>query len=303
MRNSRLIIIPGMFLSLTLFSQQMPEISLFGANQTFYNPGSVGNQEVLAADFLFRANWRGFDGAPFTQIFCAHAPLRDPAVAMGILLEHDAPGGTNYTGVYINYAYRIKLGVNKISFGLKAGLTSGSQDYFTLRDNPDPTFSDNNRTFYVPNFGIGVLYYGRQYWAGVSIPRLFGFENQASGAYGIKHDFWRYEYFITGGGRIPAGSDWSFEPSALVVFNSAYKLRITVMGTAIYKSVYKAGLGYRSGEALIMAMGYQLNRQFSLGYCYDLSIGKIADYSFGSHEINIHYKFGYKVNASNPRGF
>ena len=72
----------------------------------------------------------------------------------------------------------------------------------------------------------------------------------------------------------------------------------------IYKSAYKAGLGFRLHDAIIMVVGYQLNRQFSLAYSYDLTVAReLNDYSSGSHEINLNYKFGYKVNASNPRGF
>ncbi len=308
MKNNILFYIIVLLFSLNVLSQQMPDVSLFGENQAYYNPGFVGNQEVLSANFFFRAKWIGVDGAPVTEVFLAHAPMRDPAVAMGILLEHDAMGILGYTGVYLNYAYRVKIGTNRISFGLKGGITSGSQDYITLRDNvPDPLFSDNNQTFFVPNFGIGISFSGKYYWAGISVPRLFGFESRASDTYRMVHDFWRYEYFFTGGGRFYAGTDLTFEPSALFVYNSRYnkvdKVRLSLMAMGIYKGAYKAGLGLRLHDAIIMAVGYQLNRQFSLAYSYDLNIGLLSKYSSGSHEININYKFGYKVNASNPRGF
>ena len=297
------IVFFGLIASVNLGAQQMPTVSMFESNQTFYNPGAIGNQEVLSASFFYRANWLGFEGAPSTQVFCAHAPLRNPAVALGVLVEHDALGGTGYTGVYFNYAYRLRLGPNKLSFGLKGGINSGSQDYFTLRQNPDPTFAENNRTFFVPNFGVGILYYGRQYWAGISVPRLFGFKSQPSGKYTINHYFYKYEYFISAGGMFPVSGSFSVDPSAQFIYSSAYPFRFSVMGMAVYKDAYKAGIGYRSGEAIILAIGYQLNRQFSLSYSYDLNIGYIANYSSGSHEINISYKFGYNVNVSNPRKF
>lgn len=294
--------------ALNIFSQQMPNVSLFGDNQAYYNPGFVGNQEVLSANFFFRANWVGIDGAPVTEAFLAHTPMRDPAVAMGILVEHDALGSTGYTGIYINYAYRVKIGVNKLSFGVKGGITNESLNYILLRDNvPDPAFSDNNQTFFYPNFGIGVAFTGRQYWAGFSVPRLFGYDSKGSDSYKMAHDFWRYEYFLTGGGRFNAGPDLAFEPSALLVYSSRYnyvdKINVSLMAMGIYKGAYKAGLGFRLHDAIIIAVGYQLNRQFSLAYSYDLGLWGAADYSNGSHEINLNYKFGYKVNASNPRGF
>ncbi len=288
------------------FSQPMPELSMFELNQTFYNPGSIGNQEVLTASFFYRANWVGMDGAPSTQVFCAHAPLRDPSVAVGVLVEHDGIGSKNCTGIHINYAYRLRLGINKLSLGLKGGIINMSTDYISFRDNAyDQAFDENYHTFYLPNFGVGILFYSRLYWAGISVPRLFGYESRSSGKYRMDHDFWRYQYFISGGGKIPVSASFSVEPSALVVCNSSYPSNssFTLIGVAVYKKSYKAGIGYRLGEALILFMAYELNRQFSLGYSYDLNIGKVGDYSSGSHEININYKFGYRVNASNPREF
>jgi type IX secretion system PorP/SprF family membrane protein len=285
-------------------AQQMPVTGLFEQNQTFYNPGATGNQEVLTAIFGYRMQWTGFSGSPNTQLFSAHAPLKNPDIAMGILVEHDAIGSTNYTGVFLNYAYRIEIGSNRLAFGLKGGITSGSQEYIALRDdNPDPAWSDNNRTFYVPNFGVGVSFYSRKYWAGLSIPRLFGYENNASDNYRMKQDFSKYEYFFSGGGRFSVNPNLRFDPSLLFIYSPSYMPSLTINTMAVFKDAYKAGLGYRSGDALILLIGYSLNRQFNLSYSYDLEIGKIADYTSGSHEINILYKFGYKVNASNPRQF
>ena len=73
------------------------------------------------------------------------------------------------------------------------------------------------------------------------------------------------------------------------------------MGT--YKAAYKAGLGYRQKEAVMLLLGYNLNHQVAVGYSYDLTVGELKDYSSGSHEIQLQYKFGYKVNASNSYKF
>ena len=76
------------------------------------------------------------------------------------------------------------------------------------------------------------------------------------------------------------------------------------MNTALsYKTNYKIGMGYRDTNALVAFLGYRLNNQFALGYSYDLKLGKFASNFGGAHEINVQYKFGYKVNASSPRGF
>jgi type IX secretion system PorP/SprF family membrane protein len=287
-----------------VFAQQMPEISLFDQNQTVYNPGAMGNQEVLTANFLYRKNWATFvSGSPSTEFFCAHAPLKNPNVAIGILLEHDGMGSKNNTGAYFNYTYRINLGMNKLSFGLKGGVTNVSLRAARLRDISDPLFSEANLSYTLPNFGFGVSYYGQKYWAGISVPRMFAFENDGPEKFKMVHHFENYECFISGGKTFELNPDFSIDPSLLLILSKSYETRFAVNALATYKHSYSAGLGYRTGGDLIFIIEYNLNRQFSIGYSYDLELGEMADYSSGSHEINISYKFGYRVNAANPRGF
>jgi type IX secretion system PorP/SprF family membrane protein len=90
-----------------VYPQTMPAVSQFDKDQVHINPATVGNKEALVVAFKFRKHWTGIEGSPSTQIFTAHAPMRNPKVALGILLENENIGITNYTGIYLNYAYRV----------------------------------------------------------------------------------------------------------------------------------------------------------------------------------------------------
>lgn len=287
-----------------VFAQQMSVVTLFDQNLTYFNPAATGNQEALTAGFFYRAQWTGFKGAPSTQFLSVHTPLKNPKVALGVMLEHESIGITSYTGVYFNYAHRFTLGPGKLSLGLKFGFNSGSQKSIDLRDdNNDLAFTEESNSFFVPNAGFGALYFTDMYWASFSIPRFFGFKSDASGKYKMSHDISNYEYYIMGGGKIALPSEFAVEPSVLMAFSTVYPFHFAVNAIGVYKNAYKAGIGYRYGEAFIIIVGFNFNRQFSLAYSYDINIGEISGYTSGSHEINIQYKFGYKVNASNPRGF
>jgi type IX secretion system PorP/SprF family membrane protein len=305
MKWKLIIFVICQLLSFELFAQQLPEFSLIEQNQTTYNPGAIGNQEVLTANFMYRKNWTGFQGSPpSTQFFCAHAPLKNPDVALGILLEHDNIGATNTTGVYFNYAYRISLGMNRLAFGLRGGITNVSQDYTDLRQDGDPLFSEKNLKYTLPNFGFGTSFYGPKYWVGFSIPSLFSLGNFKSDKIRMKPILSEYEYCISGGAAFQINPDFSIDPSILVIlsqFKTTRRLAINTLFT--YKKAYSAGFGYRTGGDVIFLLEYSFNRQFSFAYSYDLEFGEINTISSGSHEINIFYKFGYKVNAANPRGF
>lgn len=290
-------------ISIDLFSQTMPTVSQFDMLPLQYNPASTGNKDALAVGFKFRKHWTGIDGSPSTQVFCAHAPLKNPKVAIGLLLENENVGATNYTGIYLNYAYRIPILAGNLSFGIKGGITAGSQSSVSLRQTDDPAFSASTNKFMVPNFGFGAYYYSKMFWAGFSIPRFFGFESTASGSYKMSHDVSRYEYFVTGGGRFGLTGDINIEPSAMVVLSSALKPVITINCVGEFRNTFKGGVGFRSNDAIIILLGYNVNRQLALVYCYDINIGKMSKYTSGSHEINLQYKFGYTVNTSSPRHF
>jgi type IX secretion system PorP/SprF family membrane protein len=291
---------------INLPAQLLSVYSQIYQNQTTYNPGATGNMEVFVADFSYRQQWVKFDVAPpSTQVLCAHAPLKNPKVAMGILVDHDASGGSGYTGIFLNYAYRVNLGMNKLSLGLKGGITNGSQNNVELEQNPDPTFSDNNKTYYVPNFGVGALYYGKKYWAGVSVPLLFIYETKKSDGYKISQDFSQIQYILSGGASLSVNPELKIDPAALLIYCPSLPSSFTANVSASYRNTYIAGLGYRNGTstALIFLLGFNVNRQFSLGYSYDFNMGDLKKQTLGSHEINILYKFGYQVNAANPRQF
>jgi type IX secretion system PorP/SprF family membrane protein len=204
----------------------------------------------------------------------------------------------------LNYAYRIPVYKGKLSFGLKGGITAGSQNIVTLRDDkPDPAFSSKTTNFIVPNCGFGIYYYAKQYWAGFSIPKFFGFENTASGSYKAVNNVSRYEYFFTAGGKFDVTGDIRIEPSAMLVLSTVFKPEVTINCVGIFRDCYKGGIGFRTHDAIIVLIGYNLNRQFSVAYTYDINIGRLSNYTSGSHEIGLQYKFGYTVNASSPRHF
>lgn len=288
---------------LALNGQIMPAISLFSDMPIQYNPASTGSKDALAVGIKFRKHWTGIEGAPSTQVFSAHAPLRNPRVAMGLLLENENIGATNYTGIFLNYSYKIPVLTGKLSFGIKGGITAGSQSSILLRDGIDRAFNENNNQFIVPNFGFGTYYYEKSYWAGFSIPRFFGFESKESGQYQMVHDVSRYEYFITGGGIVNIKSDITVEPSALIVLSSVLKPEFTINCIGAYRETFRGGVGFRSSDAIIIHLGYNMNRQLTLIYSYDINIGKMSTYTSGSHEVNMQYKFGYTVNTSSPRHF
>lgn len=304
MKKTLAYILTFLSCSMLTFGQQMPDVTMFKKNVEYLNPGATGNKEALGASFLFKKQWISIPGSPLFQAFTVSAPLKDPKIALGVLIEHNKQGVFNQTGFSINYAYRLPMATGKLSLGLRLGITTGSENNVEVRDPGDPLFSQTNIKYTLPGAGFGVYFTSRKYWAGFSVPRLMNPTPDASGGYKVDYESKRYEYYFSGGGVIPVNADISVEPSGLIVLGT-FSRSIAINAMATYKKDYNAGLGFRSSDkAIVILLGYRLNNQFTLGYSYDLSFGnKLYQATSGSHEINLSYKFGYTVNASSPRRF
>lgn len=287
-----------------MLAAQIMGVNQIGPNQAYFNPGATGNLEVLSATFLIHHVANDFPGKPSTQAFSVHAPLKNPAVAMGVMLEHDSHGLTTETGIHLNYAYRLSLGSGKLSLGLRLGIVNGSQ-IFDQEDSFDPSLDEDNYKYTLPNAGFGVLFTSSNYWVGLSVPRLLGNKSNSEGENQIDFSVYRNEYYISAGGLFNVSSNVGIEPSLLVNYNKTP--RIVINSLVVYKNIYKAGLGYSNKNSIMFLLGYNINRQLNFGYCYNLKVGANS-VEYGNtpdtdHEVYLQYKFGYKVNASNPRGF
>lgn len=283
---------------------QISDISLLNRSLSYFNPAATGMKEALTANLFYRNQWTGFEGAPSTLFFTANAPLKNPKVALGVKLEHSAIGGTNNTGFYFDYAYRIQLGSNKLSLALEGGLYSMSQKSESLRDDQyDKAMNEDNSSSLLYNVGFGALYYGKSYWISFSVPRFFGYESKETGKYATSVSGVSRDFILAGGGTLPLGSDLGIEPSVFLNYNSGLKFRYVVNAMAVYKKRYEAGLGYRSGGSMIFALAFNINRQITLAYSYDMFFGDVANLGSSAHEVHFQYTFGYKVNAANPRSF
>jgi len=64
------------------------------------------------------------------------------------------------------------------------------------------------------------------------------------------------------------------------------------------------GASYRSNDAIVAILEYQVSKKLRVGYSYDFTTSELKNYSTGSHEIIIGYDFGFNVlKMKTPRYF
>ena len=64
-------------------AQQDAQYTQYMFNTMSVNPAYAGSRGQLSAALLYRKQWLGLDGAPTTQTFNLHSPIRDRRWVMG----------------------------------------------------------------------------------------------------------------------------------------------------------------------------------------------------------------------------
>jgi type IX secretion system PorP/SprF family membrane protein len=286
-----------------------PVYSQYLHNGLMINPAYAGSREALSAVISYRIQWIGTPGAPVLQSVSLHSPMKNDRVALGLKAHFMQYGVTKSTNIYAVYAYHVRVGNGKLSFGLKAGVDMSNTDYtgLLLTNMGDPVFTTDEKPYILPNAGAGVYYFSKRLFAGFSVPSFLSYKRTDQGSTQAYHSFNEYDIIFSAGGLITFSRTFKFKPSMLVDY-SLQKTKnlnqLDINGNFIIADLVWVGASWRTSEEVIVGLlQVQPTPQFMIGLSYDYPAGRMNTYSKGSSEIILRYEFGYKVSAANPRYF
>jgi len=286
-----------------------PVYSQYLQNGLVINPAYAGSREALSALLSYRMQWMGIPGAPVLQSANLHAPMKNERVALGLNAQFMQYGLTKSSAIYAVYAYHVRIGNGKLSFGLKAGADLSNTDYtgLLLATSGDPVFTSDEKPYVLPNAGAGVYFYSKRLFAGFSVPEFLSYKRDDQGSTQAYHSFGAYDFQISAGGLITFSPAFKFKPSVMVDYSleETRKLnQLDINGNFIFADLIWAGASWRTTEEVIVGiLQAQLTPQLMIGLSYDYPAGRMNTYSKGSTEIIIRYEFGSKISAANPRYF
>jgi type IX secretion system PorP/SprF family membrane protein len=312
------------------FAQQDPMFTKYMFNSLTVNPGYAGSNEHMSLNLIHRSQWVGLKGAPTTQSFNIHTPLKSERVGVGLSAVNDKIGATGTLDVNVAYAYRIPLGGgNKLSIGMQAGMQNWRSNWSKLDivDVQDPTFgADINKI--LPNFGAGLYFYNKSFYAGAGCPRLVEYDLRDPNATNTSKYARTYRhYYGTIGAALPIGGDHMiFKPSAMIksagAFSKARKdkafqdigapTEVNVDLSMFFHQTLWLGAAYRtaierkesSEDSFDIWLAYFLKSGLRIGAAYDYTLTDIQKVSNGSFEIMLGYEFDYKTKRIvTPRYF
>jgi type IX secretion system PorP/SprF family membrane protein len=288
-------------------AQQELMISQYMFNGLVLNPAYAGTHPYWSTSILHRSQWVKFDKAPRTQTLCADGPILGGKVGVGLNLSNDAIGLTNSLDIGANAATRVSLGAGFLSMGLRLGGTRYSANLTdaVIKDVDDPVYASNLAGSFVPRIGAGLYYYQRKWFAGVSVPSLFAIDEKISQSSTGLNSFYRAHVYVNGGAVFTPSPEVAIKPSVLVKFQGNAPAQVDLNLNALFMNRFWVGAGYRTGDALIAMVEWNITNQLRVGYAFDYTLTSISDYSSNSHEIMLGYDFGKDVDlkARSPRYF
>lgn len=274
-----------------VFGQQHTMYTQYMFNGLVLNPAYAGSHGDLSLTALAREQWSGLKGAPSTQTFAIHSPIKNKKISLGMVLLRDQIGVSKEHSVYGSYAYRIAMEKGTLSMGLQVGFTSYREDLndLLLLHRPAADFQDQKSSF-LPNFGAGVFYSSEHFYAGFSVPRMLqnsiDQDNPVSIAKELRH------YFLTGGYLFYLSKDLKLKPNFLLKVVEGAPIQFDLNVNLLIKDLIWVGLSHRFAADWNAIFELQMTRRLRLGYAYDFaSTTDLSAVQSGSHEFMLNYVF------------
>lgn len=272
------------------WSQQRPIQSLYMFDPLLINPAYAGSQVQLTGTAIYRNQWINFPGAPKTFTTTAHSGFRKARVGLGLLASNDQIGIHQETSLFGIYSYKIpvnKYNGSTLSFGLQGGFNLLTSD-FTKLNNRDPDRFGVNRDFNW-NFGTGVYYRDKKYWAGISVPYIMNNSIIDDETFNSTAQQFRY-YYLMGGFTQTLSDRVKLVPSILIRMQERAPVSFDVNVITVLYDAVGIGVSYRLDDSIVGLFELQINENFHVGYAYDFTTSEIRQYSNGTHEIMLNYR-------------
>lgn len=278
-------------------AQQVPLLSHYYYNKFVWNPALSGVEKYGQAYLIYRNQWNSIPGAPITKAFTIDGPLRSKNIGLGASLYQDNAGMFSRTGGMVSYAYGINFSEDsRLRLGMGLGFIDNRLNLsdISVHDPNDPylQLNNNNKTGFDANFGVNYNY--KDLNVGLSIPQVLALDlkytqpNQNDVVYkSVRHFQVNASYVIK-----TMEDKLKITPTAFLRITPNSPFQYDISAIASYRDFVWGGVMYRSKYALGLLAGARINKQFVIGYAYDLPVNSYKPYMKGAHEFMLGFQFG-----------
>ena len=266
--------------------------------KNFYNPAGAGADKKMKVYAAYSDQMSGFENNPKTILINIDAPIpfirSDHNLGLGVV--NDEIGRFENQHLYLNYAYGFKLFGGRLAIGAQAGLincTFNNNGLIFGESSIDPAFPSGNADGNTVDFGAGLLYQHKYFYAGLSGIHL----NSPMVLIGEKNEMEVDPYFnFMAGGNIPIKNTLlSVQPTLQVMTDFVgWRADITARGTYSYQGKeFFGGITYSPTVSVAFILGVEM-MNITASYAYELFTSGVGAQN-GSHDIFIGYKMDLEI--------
>ena len=269
--------------------QQAFSYNQYADNLTILNPTHSLLDQAGSISLLGRRQFVGIEGAPTTLLFNGSVPLPNIKATAGIFVVNDQFAIEKLTEVNAFFAKAIQLSEkSNLAVSLNAGIKNYRADYSSL-DPTDPIFGTDIRETQ-PNIGFGVLFFGEEFYAGISVPQL---NIRSLGNASLENASYLQNHYYFAGAYLIKSNDIAIKPATLLSYTKGLPVNASVSTTIFFKDLLGIGANYNTNKQLGAILSIN-TRKFKIGYSYEFgtSSGNLQGYNNATNEVLLTYRFG-----------
>ena len=279
------------FVTLTARAQYDVSFSHYWAMEPSFNPAAVGKETKLNIVGAYAIQMAGYENNPNTMFAAADMPFYALKSYHGVGLQfmNDAIGLFTHKRFGLQYAYQPKLLGGRLSVGVQIAMLNETFDGSKAEViDDDPVFTKSSVNGSVFDFGLGLYYRRRNWYAGFSVLHLTSPRVEL----GEKNQFdINATYYLTGGYNIQLRNPFFSIQTSVLGRTDGVAWRGDISGRLQYsheKRHLYAGLTYSPTISVTFQLGGVI-KGIRLGYGYELYTSAISAGN-GSHELFVGYQ-------------
>ena len=279
------------FVTLTDREQYDVSFSHYWAMEPSFNPAAVGKETKLNIVGAYAIQMAGYENNPNTMFAAADMPFYALKSYHGVGLQfmNDAIGLFTHKRFGLQYAYQPKLLGGRLSVGVQIAMLNETFDGSKAEViDDDPVFTKSSVNGSVFDFGLGLYYRRRNWYAGFSVLHLTSPRVEL----GEKNQFdINATYYLTGGYNIQLRNPFFSIQTSVLGRTDGVAWRGDISGRLQYsheKRHLYAGLTYSPTISVTFQLGGVI-KGIRLGYGYELYTSAISAGN-GSHELFVGYQ-------------
>lgn len=283
----------------SLWAQQEVNYTLYRYHMNLINPAMTGTQGAPYANIGLRNQWVGVNDAPRSLSLSYSTPHSNERLGLGFSIISDKTFVEQQTQLFADFSYRLPLGGEKaIYLGLKAGGTgfrlqaADLSVYSTTLADPNLL----NTSSFVPNVGVGAVYYTPQFYLSLSIPRLLSTERFRAENGQQTRPTDRPHFYAATGLRFSLSEQLEFTPAALWSIVPAAPSQFVIDASLCYDKTVDLGVQYIQSGGLGGTLNIDIKNAAQIGYAYTTQWGKQESYfARGTHELLLRIRLGHRL--------